>query len=646
MSVQKTKLRLGIKLLLGALITLLALRWVPTDTPWVQDHVVEASLENISQSLPETKDHSAVVFKLSDQVTSDCPWLPELLSSKTIQGPSSKSEPRSLKVDPNADAQIHVHCEPSRSWGSLELSFKGTTEEWKQIDTKQSVPSWVALVAPVLAVVWAFLLGNALLALLLGIVVGSSILSGFSPAGTLQMAAVDQIGATLTSPTTLKILLFTSSLIGLVQMCIKSGGIEAFIHWLTRGKLSRRRTQGTTVALGTMIFFDDYANTMVVGASMQPMSDKMKISREKLAYLVDATSAPIAGIAMISTWIGMEINLFESFGEQRLTEFFGNEVTNGFSAFRVTMPFRFYCILTLLFVVMLVWSRRDYGPMLKAELKAQNAPVDEASPYDEEQSAPSTYARPIDGILPILVTLVAIVSAFMYFAQESWDAASDQMLNILPICGISGGIFALIWNHLRTGLKFPQALQAYALGVRTVAPTLAILVLAMTIQGLTDQLGTGIYLAGLVHDAPPILLPAAVFLLAGAVAFCTGSSWATMGLLVPVAVPIAHAIVETHGMTPALTLAVAGSVLDGAIFGDHCSPISDTTVMSSAATGCDHIDHVRTQVPYAMTVMIVAALVGYGFSTLVLGSPWPGYGLGALVLFGVIRVFGTKSDLS
>jgi Na+/H+ antiporter NhaC len=308
------------------------------------------------------------------------------------------------------------------------------------------------------------------------------------------------------------------------------------------------------------------------------------------------------------------------------------------------MPFRFYCILTLLFVVMLVWSRRDFGPMLQAELNAQKEDTEQSA--DEVSATQTQYARPIDGVLPILVTLIGIVWAFLYFAQESWDAASDQMLNILPICGVTGGVFGLVWTHFRTGLKFPEALKAYLMGIRTVAPTLAILVLAMTIQGLTDQLGTGVYLAGLVHDAPPILLPAAVFLLSGAVAFCTGSSWATMGLLVPVAVPIAHAMVETHNMTPALTLAVAGSVLDGAIFGDHCSPISDTTVMSSAASGCPHLSHVRTQVPYALTVMLVAAVVGYGFSTLVLGSPWPAYGLGTVVLFGIIRVFGKPSDLS
>jgi Na+/H+ antiporter NhaC len=492
------------------------------------------------------------------------------------------------------------------------------------------------------------------MALFLAVLGGCLILAGYNPIDALQIALFDQIGATVMDPFNQKILIFTSSLIGLVHVCVASGGIPAFVRWISRKSKSRRRTQATTVALGTAIFFDDYANTMVVGSSMQPLADKTQTSREKLAYLVDATSAPIAGIAFISSWIGYEIGLFQSFGPEKLKETFGEDVSSGFSVFLHSMPYRFYCILTLGFVIMLVWSRRDYGPMLRAERRVAKEALDEP-PAGANVEDKTRSARAIDGVLPILITLLGIVGAFAWLAITAPEAdakdsmppilhgiqfASDQMMDVLAWAGALGAVFSIGWAWRRTTLTLGESVGAFMKGLKILAPTLGILVLAITMRSLTDALGTGTFLAALLHNVPGEVLPMAEFVLAGVVAFATGSSWATMGLLIPVALPMAHIFVVQHGAASWVPLATAASVLDGSIFGDHCSPISDTTVMSSAATGCNHIDHVRTQLPYALTVMVAAMACGYGISVMFTGGPFLGYALGLTMLAIIIRVLG------
>ncbi len=217
---------------------------------------------------------------------------------------------------------------------------------------------------------------------------------------------------------------------------------------------------------------------------------------------------------------------------------------------------------------------------------------------------------------------------------------SDSSFDVLAWAGGIGCLVSLAWARLRTGLSWGDGLRALGHGVEVVAPTLAVLVLAITIRTLTENLQTGPFLAALLHGVPAGVLPMAVFALSAAVAFTVGSSWATMGLLVPVALTLAHSAVLASGADPVIIVATAASVMDGAIFGDHCSPISDTTVMSSAATGCDHLAHVRTQMPYALVVMVAATLLGYGLSLELTQGPWLGYGAGIAALWVWLRLMG------
>ncbi len=586
-----------------------------------------------------------------DVANQNCPTL-----KTAIQAQRSKELRESDATDeestPSTPSSHNLICNHDGSSFQLQLQ----ESDGKIIaEVEKSIPTWVALIPPVLAVVWAFLLQNALLALFSGVLLGGFILAGFDPVVAFELTFVDYIGGTLKSRDNQLILVFTSTLVAMVQICIATGGINAFVDWITRGNATRRRTQATTVALGGLIFFDDYANTTVVGSSMRPMADKSETSREKLAYLVDATSAPIAGIALVSTWIAYEIGMFDNFGSNNLQQYFGDDVTNGFSVFLHAMPFRFYCILTLFFVVSLVWSRRDFGPMLQAERKAKNSARENPELANPEASPPKApgqrKARAIDGIGPIIVTLAAIVGWFTYVALthevdpehahlpplvQAMNAASGRMLHILTYCGLFGSLLALLWATIRVRYPVRRAIAAYVHGVRFLAPTLAILVLAITMKTVTEELGTGPFLGALVQGAPTVLLPVIVFALAGFVAFATGSSWATMGVLVPVAIETAASLGASHS----LMLATAASVLDGAIFGDHCSPISDTTVLSSASTGCNHLAHVRTQLPYALIVGITAMVFGYGLSTAITGDPWLGYVTGSVALFAIIMRFG------
>lgn len=511
-----------------------------------------------------------------------------------------------------------------------------------------AAPEWTSLAPPALAVVWAFTLGSATAGLLLAIVAGSVMLAGMDPFAGLQVAAVEQLGATLTDADTLKILVFTATLVGLIQVCVASGGIPAVVARLSRRTSGRLSTQRTTALLGTMIFFDDYANTMVVGSAMRPLADRTRTSREKLAFLVDATSAPIAGVAFVSTWIGMEIKLFED----QLADF-GGLAVNGYAAFFAVLPYRFYCIAALCLVAILVWTGRDFGPMLRAERRAAAAPP---PPDDPPPVLAARAASPIDGVGPIAVVMLGILGAFAVLGAgagpqdggplqrfvQAFIGASDHTLDILAWAGVIGSVVSLAWARLRTGLSLSAAFRAYAGGLRIVAPTLIILVCAMTIRSLTDALGTGDYLAALLEGTAPGLLPAAVFLLAAIVAFSTGSSWATMGLLIPVAMPLAAAGSVAGG--PVIILATAAAVLDGAIFGDHCSPISDTTVMSSAASGCDHLAHVRTQMPYAVLAMMAAVACGYGLVVQLGGGAWIGWTTAAVLMAAVVVAIGRRPE--
>ncbi|MEE2658786.1 MAG: Na+/H+ antiporter NhaC family protein [Candidatus Latescibacterota bacterium] len=492
---------------------------------------------------------------------------------------------------------------------------------------------------------------------------GSVILAPFQ---AIRMAAVEFVYTPLSESFQLYIIAFTVSLIGMVRVVSVAGGTRGIADRLARSAEGARTARGATFLLGLAIFFDDYANTLVVGTTMRPVCDRFRISREKLAYLVDSTAAPVAGLAVVSTWIGYEVGLFQDAM---------NEINLGISGYELffrALPSRFYCILALVFVAASVLMGRDFGPMLRAERRAQSTgevlrPSSTPMTGGDDESL-----RPPEGIncdwriaaLPVAIVIfgvlggmqldswsvpdVAAARAASVVSQQYWSLvfSSADGARVMFLAAIAGSVaaFALALTR-RTpegalAVSTRRAAKAWLGGVTGFHRALIILVLAWAIKEACKAVGTSDYLiATLGQTMPASLLPVVVFLLGAAVAFAIGTSWATMAILLPTTVPLAF----TLGGLPIAVL-VAAAVLDGAIFGDHCSPISDTTVLSSVAASCDHLDHVKTQVPYAVVAMMAAAVPGY-IGTAYAYPAWVGLLLGVLTVCGVLWLAGDDPDV-
>jgi len=424
---------------------------------------------------------------------------------------------------------------------------------------------------------------------------------------------------------------------------------------MARWASNNRRVQLATSGLGLSIFFDDYANIMLIGNTMRPLTDRMKVSREKLAYLVDSTSAPIATIAVISTWVGYQVSLIGT----------ATEGVAGIEApyliFLNSIVYSFYPILTILFVFMVAGTGRDFGPMLKAERAALGA-VGGPEKTGKTPSRHKAYAvaapedppgrppRAINAILPILA-LVAGVLGGLYVTGEGdtlpdiiGSANAFTALNWASLIGVTVAVILTLAQRLA---PVDEIIAAWVAGAEKMFMPLIILVLAWSIASVTKELGAAHYLVGLLSDdTPAAVIPSAVFLIAAATAFATGTSWGVMAILMPLAIPLALKLITVDGVIDPAQLPILYStvacVLAGAVWGDHCSPIADTTIMSSMAAGCDHIDHVRTQAPYSILVGIVA--LTFGVAPAAFGVPWwICVALGAGILFVVLRLVGKRS---
>ena len=430
---------------------------------------------------------------------------------------------------------------------------------------------------------------------------------------------------------------------------------------------SAKRTQIATWLMGLVIFFDDYANTILVGSTMRPLTDRFRIAREKLAYLVDSTAAPVAGLSVFSTWIAFEVSTFNN-----QLPAAGLATSDGYAVFLRTIPFSFYCFLTLVFVGLVAVTGRDFGPMRAAERRARGEGLllrAGATPMVAERA---TTMAPAAGVMPrawrALLPLVTFVGFTLLWIAKSGGAFSMPLAELMTIEGATGVLYdgsgsEPLWYGALAGFFVAAAgaasagiyggiLRAAWTTIRAMAVAFAILYLAWMIGAVCRDLGTAPFLTALIGDALDArLLPTLLFLLAGLVAFATGSSWSTMSILLPLVVGLAYSLgLPTElAATPAesgqlLMVMSIGSVLSGAIFGDHCSPISDTTVMSSIASASDHIDHVRTQAPYALVVMLVSVACGYLPAAYIGLSPWIGLALGAAALAVVIVLFGRKTE--
>jgi len=536
------------------------------------------------------------------------------------------------------------------------------------------LPGWVSLVPPLLAIALALIFREVVISLFAGIWLGSLLIAGFNPI-IATLAALDRfvLGALAEDSDRVAIAMFSLLLGGMVGVITRSGGTQGIVEALRPYATTARRGQVMTGLAGLVIFFDDYANTLIVGNTMRPVTDRLNVSREKLAYIVDSTAAPMAAIAAISTWVGFEISLIGSSLESAAAQTADPAVrenllagaANPFNVFLHSIPYLFYPILALSFVFMVSVSRRDFGPMLRAELRSGNG-GGVLRPGSTPVSDPSaTVADPPQGVamrwynavVPVLAVVGTALGGIVYTGLSDlgpgphaiWDVvgAGDPFRSLLW-ASFTGCVIAVLMATAQRILSIREAIEAWLGGLRAMLLAIVILVLAWGLGGVTEALGTGSYLAELLGDALPLsLLPALVFLVAAGTSFATGTSWGTMAILFPVVIPLATAMGAGVGFDGgdhySILLGAISSIMAGSIFGDHCSPISDTTVLSSMASSCDHIDHVRTQLPYAVLVAGVGLLVG-DLPTALGMSPWISLPLGMAILWGVLWFFGSRSD--
>jgi Na+/H+ antiporter NhaC len=527
---------------------------------------------------------------------------------------------------------------------------------------------WWSVAPPVVAIVLAILTRRVVASLLLGAAVGVIILQDWSananPAIAVGQLLETHLWTSLAEEDHLRVFAFTAlmgAMIGVIHRC---GGMLGVVNLLAPLARSRRGGQLLTWVLGLLIFIDDYANSLLLGHTMRPLADRLRISREKLAYLVDSTAAPVAGLALVSTWVAGEIGYIES-------GFAGLDLpagpVDGFGVFIATIPYRFYVLWALLLVPLVALTGRDFGPMLDVERRLwhHRHPGSRAAQSAEALPDDSIPPRWYNALVPIAMTLVVTVWLLVLTGGASAGSEPPPSLGwrgLVQVFGqgdsylslvygsLAGLLTAVLLARLQGIMTFAEARSAAMGGARLVLPALVILWLAWTLSGITgkEHLGTGEFLGSILQQAVDVRwMPSIVFVLASFVAFSTGTSWGTMGILMPIVVTTTFRMLQlqTGAVDPHSTILTAsiGGVLAGAIFGDHCSPISDTTVLSSQASGCNHVQHVWTQLPYALVVAVVSILCGtlpVGFGV----SVWPALALGSVVLVLVFLVLSRSVE--
>ncbi|MDW7669275.1 MAG: Na+/H+ antiporter NhaC family protein [Bacillota bacterium] len=517
----------------------------------------------------------------------------------------------------------------------------------------------LSLIPPLLAIALAFITKQVILSLFLGIFSGVMMLYNYNPFISFLRTLDTYILGSLADGWNAGIIIFTLSIGGMVGIIGKMGGTKAIAEALSKRAKDARSAQLATTLMGILVFFDDYANTLIVGPTMRPLTDKMNVSREKLAYIVDSTAAPVAGMAFISTWIGYEIGLISDVFTTMGVE------GNFFMVFIRTIPYAFYNIFTLVLIYNLILQRKDYGPMYDAEVRARTTGEvlgDGAKPMSSLDTEEFADKREIElkvsnAAVPIITLVLA---AFFGLWYNGWvlGEGSIPWTDIRGCFGNADASVVLIWAAVlgsivagvlalsRKIMNLSEVFDSWVDGCKSLLITAIILILAWSIGSVVGEVKTAAFLIQVVSDTvPSILLPILVFGISCLVAFSTGTSWGTMAIVVPLAVPLASAYVTVDPTTSPVVLATLSAVLSGSIFGDHCSPISDTTIMSSMASGSDHIDHVKTQIPYALTgaafAMISYIIVG-AFDS-VLGSILALL-FGFIGLYIFVKLFGKKTD--
>lgn len=533
---------------------------------------------------------------------------------------------------------------------------------------------WTVL-PPLVSIVLAFATKNVVVSLFIGAMVGCimlyvtdsniliALIQGF-------MDFVSRALDSLADPWNAGIILQVLVIGGIIHLVGKMGGAKAVAEALAKKAKSVKSVQLTTFLLGIAVFFDDYANALIVGPIMRPVADKMKISREKLAFVIDATAAPIAGLAIISTWIGLEVGLigdaFNSIGQS----------VDAFGVFLQTIPFRFYNILILAFIVISALTLREFGPMYKAEQNARKGVIhsgenNQSKVYTEEPNEMMDELEPKEGvklscwnaIIPIGSLIIFSLIAFYYSGYSSIMGGEDEALKTIVTnspfgfkaiqqtfsnadasialfqSALISSIITIILAVLKKIFTVSEAIEVWIEGMKGLLITGVILILAWSLSSVIKELGTAKYLVGILSGTvPAFILPSLIFILGSIIAFATGTAYGTMGILMPLAIPLAYTI---SGGDMNLVIVSTSAVLTGAIFGDHCSPISDTTILSSTGAGCDHIEHVRTQIWYSIFVGAIAILFGYIPAGLGL-NPFISIPLAIIAMIIFMLTFGKK----
>lgn len=562
-------------------------------------------------------------------------------------------------------------------------TIKVSIEGYDQYVRVRPVPLWLSILPPLLAILLALIFREVIISIFLGVFMGAATIAFYAAGGNIwgigqgfldvishyiinSLAPVGDGGGPDTGHAS--VIVFTLLIGGLVAIISRNGGMQGVVNIISRMARTARSGQFATWLMGIAIFFDDYANSLVVGNTMRPITDKLRISREKLAYIVDSTAAPVAALAFITTWIGAELGYIS----KATSQITGFPAENAYSIFLHSLTYSFYPVLTLLFILILIWTGRDFGPMLGAERRARLGgqvsrdinPTEEGQTGGEDLSPlPGAPTRALNAIIPILVLICGVIAGLLYTGWDNdvWLSDVNIFQKLSHIIGNSDSYQALLWasasaiivavflSLIQGIMGLRTAMDTMATGFKSMLPAMIILVLAWALAQITQDMGTATYLANQIGDDPSEnfvrLMPSITFLLAAAVAFSTGSSWGTMAILYPIILSLIWKLgldagMDTESLMPLFYNAVS-AVLAGSVFGDHCSPISDTTILSSLATDCNHVDHVRTQLPYAIVVGVVATFVG----TIPAAFGWPWYltfPLSLAVLVGIVMLLGKK----
>ena len=484
---------------------------------------------------------------------------------------------------------------------------------------------WVSILPPLIAITLALLTKEVYSSLFIGLFSGMLIYS-FTGGGTVITAVsttFDMMCSKLADNAYM--IIFLALLWSVVEMVSKSGGSEAYGRWAGKWLRTRRAASFATSLLGVLIFIDDGFNCLTVGTVMRPITDRMRISREKLAYIIDATAAPVCIIAPVSSWaVAVASEVSE---------------TGGFHIFLSTIPYNLYALLTIVMVFFVCYTGKDFGPMKKAEEAALKAEV-----QAEETTATAEKGRVIDLVLPIAVLIVCAILGMAYVGGFFQGVSFSEAIGVNPTAGLTMGAFAGLFTaflmYIPRGLMTPKEFVGNIVsGIGNIVPPMLILILSWSLGGVCRQLiGTGVFISGFVETAnlPLGFLPFLIFIVAAVMSFAMGSSWGTFGMLIPIVTMICASEGAGALLIPTLSATLAGSV-----YGDHCSPLSDTTILASTGAACEHIRHVETQLPYATLVAVLCG-AGYLISGLTL-NPWIALAACTALLIAALMVLNRKA---